>query len=142
MLAPHDLAISYEIFGEFGQPESAVAQWQNGDAVYLSGVLRGDGWWQTLEVSGRAAESKRAVELFCADGVAVLGGGWDEHVTVYRDDAGCVREERIETPGELPLLAELRAFVEHLRGAPPPRSSAAEGAAIVSAIAELRALAA
>jgi hypothetical protein len=51
-----------------------------------------------------------------------------------------VEEARIETPGELPLLAELRAFVGHI-GGPAPRSSAAEGAAIVSAIAELRALA-
>ena len=124
-----------------GKPESAVAQWQGEDAVHLSGVIRGEGWWQALEVSGRAAESKRAVELYCEDGVAVLGGGWDEHVTVYREGAQGIVDERIQTPGELPLLAELRAFVEHRRGGPPPRSSAAEGAAIVSAIGELRALA-
>ncbi len=142
VLAPHDLAIGYEIFGGFGHPESAVAQWRNGDAVHLSGVLRGDGWWQTLEVSGRAAEWKRTVELYCEDGVAVLGGGWDEHVTIYRGGLAGVEEERIETKGELPLLAELRAFVEHLQGGPPPRSSAAEGAAAVSTIAMLRSLAA
>ena len=141
VLAPHDLAIGLEIFGALGQPEAAVAQWRQGGAIHLSGVLRGDGWWQTLEVSGRSTERKRSVELFCDDGVAVLGDGWDEHVTIYRDDADGVREERIETPGELPLLAELRAFVEHLEGGPPPRSSAAEGAAIVTAIAALRALA-
>jgi predicted dehydrogenase len=142
VLAPHDLAIGYEILGVFGDPESAVAQWHEGAAVYLSGVLRADGWWQTLEVSSRSAERRRVVELYCEDGVAVLGDGWDEHVTVYRDGADSVEEERIETPGELPLLAELRAFVDHVRGGPPPRSSAAEGAAVVSMIAKLRALAA
>jgi predicted dehydrogenase len=142
VLAPHDIAIGYEIFGAFGRPESAVAQWHDGAAVHLSGVLRGDGWWQAFEVSGRSAERKRVVELYCADGVAVLGDGWDEHVTVFRDGRNDVEEERIEAAGELPLLAELRAFVEHLRGGPPPRSSAAEGAAVVSAIAKLRALAA
>jgi hypothetical protein len=42
---------------------------------------------------------------------------------------------------ELPLLRELRTFVEHLQGGPPPRSSAAEGALVVSAIADLRRLA-
>ncbi len=141
VLAPHDLSIGCEIFGALGRAESAVAQWQGEDAVHLSGVLRGPDWWQTIEVSGRAAESTRTVELYCEGGVAVLGGGWDEHVTVYRDAPGGVVEERIETPGELPLLAELRAFVEHLRGGPPPRSSAAEGAAVVSSIAELRELA-
>ena len=140
VLAPHDLSIAYEILGRFGKPESAVAQWQGEDAVHLNGVIRGAGWWHALEVSGRAAESKRAVELYCEDGVAVLDGGWDEHVTVYREGPEGVVEERIQTPGELPLLAELRTFVEHLRGGPPPRSSAAEGAAVVSAIGELRAL--
>ena len=70
----------------------------------------------------------------------MLGGGWDEHITVYREGSGGVEEERIETPGELPLLAELRAFVEHLGGGTPPRSSAAEGAATVAAIAGLRRL--
>jgi hypothetical protein len=39
------------------------------------------------------------------------------------------------------LLRELRTFVEHLQGGPPPRSSAAEGALVVSAIADLRSLA-
>jgi len=142
VLAPHDLAIGFEILGAFGRPESAVGQWHDGGAVHLSGVLRGDGWWQTLEVSSRSAERRRVVGLYCDDGVAVLADGWDEHVTVYRDGPDSVVEARIETPGELPLLAELRAFIDHLRGGPPPRSSAAEGAAVVSAIAQLRALAA
>ncbi len=72
----------------------------------------------------------------------MLGGGWDDHVTVYRPDAsGDLVAERVDTPGELPLLAELRAFVGHLEGGPPPRSSGAEGAAIARVIADLRALA-
>ncbi|MGH3134480.1 MAG: Gfo/Idh/MocA family protein [Gaiellaceae bacterium] len=141
VLAPHDLAIGLEVFGAFGRPDAAVAQWRGGGAVHLSGLLRGDGWWQALEVSGRAAERRRTIELFCDEGVVVLGNGWDDHVTVFRDGPSGAVEERIETPGELPLLAELRAFVGHLAGGPPPRSSAAEGAAIVSTIAELRRLA-
>lgn len=142
VLAPHDVAIGYEIFRTFARPESAVAQWRGGGAIHLSGILRGEGWWQTLDVSGRSGERKRSVELYCEDGVAVLGDGWDEHVSVFRDGPDGILVERIETRGELPLLAELRAFVEHLRGGPPPRSSAAEGAAVVAVIAELRALAA
>ncbi|TMK26548.1 MAG: hypothetical protein E6G64_14425 [Actinobacteria bacterium] len=42
---------------------------------------------------------------------------------------------------EFPLLRELRAFVEHLEGGPPPRSSAAEGAAEVAVVERLRQLA-
>jgi len=69
----------------------------------------------------------------------MLAGGWDEHLVVHFDDG---RTEMPEARGELPLLAELRAFVQFLDGGPPPRSSADEGAAMVQAIASLRALAA
>jgi hypothetical protein len=40
---------------------------------------------------------------------------------------------------EWPLLRELRDFVAHCDGGPPPRASGAEGVAVVQAIAELRA---
>jgi len=40
------------------------------------------------------------------------------------------------------LLRELRAFLEHLAGGPPPKSSAEEGVADVAAIERLRELAA
>jgi predicted dehydrogenase len=142
ILAPHDLSIALEVLGTVPRPRAAVAQWFGGRMTHLSGHLAGDGWWQTLEVSSRAPEHRRVVELHCKQGVAALAGGWDEHVTVYRDGPNGVEEERIETPGDLPLLAELRAFVEHLGGGPPPRSSAAEGVAIVETVAELRRLAA
>ena len=141
VLAPHDLSIALEVMGAVPRAQAAVAQWLDGDAVQLSALLQGDGWWHALEVSGRSPERRRRIELICDDGVAVLAGGWDEHVSVYREGPDGVEEKRIETPGELPLLAELRAFVEHLGGGPPPRSNAMEGAAIVAAIAELRRLA-
>ena len=142
VVAPHDLAIALEVMGEVPKPEAAVAQFHDGEASLLSGVLRGDGWWQVLEASGRSPERTRRVELHCEGGVAVLADGWDEHVTVFRAGLDGLEEQRIETPGELPLVAELRAFVGHLDGGPPPKSSAAEGAAIVATLAELRGLAA
>jgi len=49
--------------------------------------------------------------------------------------------ERRPISSELPLLRELRAFVEHLEGGPPPRSSAAGGATIVQRVEQLRGLA-
>ena len=139
VLAPHDLSIALEIFGEVPRPTAAVGQWETGRLVTMHALLEATCRWHALEVSERAGAAERRVELHCDDGVVVLGGGWDEHVQVHRRDGGT---ERIETPGELPLLAELRAFVEFVRGGPPPRSSAAEGAAVVEAIAALRALAA
>jgi predicted dehydrogenase len=138
VVAPHDLSIALEVMGAVPEPRAAVAQSRDGGALQLSGLLRGDGWWQVLEASERSPERTRRIELHCEDGVAVLAGGWDQHVSVFRPDRG---EERIETPGDLPLLAELRAFVQHLEGGPPPKSSAAEGASVVAAIAALRRLA-
>jgi predicted dehydrogenase len=141
VLAPHDLAIALEILGALGRPEAAVAQRLGSRVEQLTGLLRGSGWWHTLEVSARSPERRRVIELHCEHGVAMLSDGWAEHVSVFTDGGEGVAEDRVETPGELPLLAELRAFVEHLGGGPPPLSSAADGAAIVTAIAELRALA-
>jgi predicted dehydrogenase len=141
VLAPHDLSIALEVLGAVGHPDAAAAQWLGEEALQLTALLRHDDCWHVFEVSGRSPETVRRIELLCADGVAVLAGGWDEHITVFQDGAKGMVEDRIETPGELPLLAELRAFVEHLERGSPPRSSAAEGAAVVATIGELRRLA-
>jgi predicted dehydrogenase len=141
VLAPHDLSIALEVLGALPRPVAAVASWSDGAIVGLSAVLNGDDAWHTFEVSARSPERTRRVEVHCDDGVAVLEGAWDEHVTVFRGDRAEPEPERIETPGELPLLAQLRVFVDHLAGGPPPRSSAREGAAIVSTLEALRQLA-
>ena len=141
VLAPHDLSVALEIFDALGRPEAAAAHWLGTGAEHLEALLRGDGWWHVLEVSARSSERRRLIALHCDDGVAMLSDGWDQHVMIAREGRDGVEEVRIDAPGELPLLAELRVFVEHLGGGPPPRSSAAEGAATVATIAELRALA-
>lgn len=141
ILAPHDLSIVLEIMGTVPRPEAAVAERLDDRLVHLSALLGGDDWWHALEVSGRSPQRTRSITLHCEEGVAVLADGWDEHITLVREAREGMEEERVATPGELPLLAELRAFVEHLRGGPAPRSSAAEGVAVVAAIADLRRLA-
>ena len=138
VLAPHDLAIALEVLGEIPRPAAARGHWDGGRLLTLFGLLEAGPVWHALEISERAPAVERRIELHCDDGMAVLGGGWDEHVLVHR---GGAEPERIEAPGELPLLAELRAFVDHLDGGPPPRSSVAEGRAMVDAVAALRALA-
>lgn len=140
VLAPHDLAIALELLGELPRPRAAAGQWDGERLLTLHALLESERGWQAVEISERAAAVERRIELHCDGGLAVLGGGWDEHVLVHRP--GVDVAERIETRGELPLLAELRAFLEFVDGGPPPRSSVAEGAAVVKAIAELRALAA
>ena len=141
-LTPHDLAIALEILGSVPQPVAAAGAVDGAGSVVLEAMLDAGGVWHSLTVSDRSPARERRVELHCERGTAVLAGGWDEHVSVYGlPDGGAPEEERLAASGELPLMAELRAFVEHVRGGPPPRSSAAEALAVVEAIAGLRALA-
>jgi predicted dehydrogenase len=146
---PHDLSIALEVLGAIPSARAAVAEVVDGVPMGLQGML-GDEPWVTIAHSATAPVRRREVRLCCEGGTAWLGDGYDEHINVERGAPGGGASEqsatgeppvRRPTPGELPLLAELRAFVEHLAGGPPPRSSAAEGAENVRRIAELRALA-
>jgi predicted dehydrogenase len=136
--APHDLAIALEILGTVPPARSAVGERADGS---LSGIFAflGDDPWVVVEISATAAERRREIKLVCEGGVAWLADAYADHVTVA--PRGADEPERRAISSELPLLRELRAFVEHVGGGPPPRSSAAEGVEIVRRIAELRALA-
>jgi predicted dehydrogenase len=143
MLAPHDLSIVLEILGSIPEPRTAVAERSAGLVTGLVGLL-GDEPWAAIEVSIAHPARSREVRLVCRDGVAVLSGAYDDHVLVVRGELQrdiTRAEERRPISPELPLELELRAFVDHLRGGPPPLSSAADGAAEVEAIGRLRTLA-
>ena len=135
ILAPHDLSIALEVLGQVPRPRSAVPELVGGELAGLTAVL-GDSPWLVVEVSTLAPGHRRELRLVCEGGVAQLDGGYAEHVIVAR--AGEIEEEAVERrpiAGEMPLLAELRAFVEHLQGGPPPRSSAADAVTIVERVA-------
>ena len=132
---PHDLAIALEVLGEIPPARAAAAEVVDGVPMGLQGML-GGAPWVTVAHSATAPVRRREARLCCEHGTAWLGDGYAEHIVVDRGGL-----EQRDAAGELPLLAELRAFVEHLGGGPPPRSSAAEGAEMVRRIAELRALA-
>jgi predicted dehydrogenase len=139
--APHDLAIALEVLGEVPEPRHVVPELVGGKLAGLTAIL-GETPWVVIEVSELAPGHRRELRLVCEQGVAQLDGGYAEHVLVGH--AGRIEEDAMERrpiAGELPLLAELRAFVEHLEGGPPPQSSAAEGVAIVERVAETIALA-
>jgi predicted dehydrogenase len=135
--APHDLAIALEILGTVPAARSAVGEVQDGSLSGLVAFL-GDVPWRAIEISATSAERRREIKLVCEQGVAWLADAYADHVAVA--PTGGEPEGRALST-EMPLLCELRAFVEHLDGGPPPRSSAAEGAEVVRRIAELRVLA-
>jgi predicted dehydrogenase len=136
-LLPHDLAIVLEILGEIPEPSAAVADVIDGRFVGLAGGL-GRAPQVFVEVSDRHPVSRRQVVVDCRDGVAQLADAGAGHLVIRRPAGGL---ERRPIGTALPLARELAAFIAYLGGGPPPRSSAAEGAAIVETLATLRRIA-
>jgi predicted dehydrogenase len=143
ILAPHDLSIALEVIGSIPPVRSAVAERVRGHPTGLFATL-GDDPWMIMQVSSRYPGYRRETRLHCRDGVAVLDDSYSESVRITRNTDSFEMNPQTESrpiSDEMPLLRELAAFVAHLQGGPPPRSSAAEGALIVDTIAKLRALA-
>jgi predicted dehydrogenase len=139
---PHDLAIGLEILGELPKARSAVAEVVGGVGTGMHAVLGGgEAPWLAITHSVSTGGHRRVVRLCGSEGSAWLADGYATEVVVSRGTPGEAERERRPVRGEWPLFLELEAFVRHLAGAPPPRSSAGEGAAIVRRIAELRELA-
>jgi predicted dehydrogenase len=140
ILAPHDLSIAHEVLGYLPEPVAAHVLPGEGRPAELIGVL-GKRPRVVIEVSARQPERRRVLTLQCRDGAAVLGDAYADALVIRRGagDEGAV--ERRSISQAMPLLRELEAFVDHLRGGPPPRGSARVGAEIVAAIARLRELA-
>ncbi|MGH2958901.1 MAG: Gfo/Idh/MocA family protein [Solirubrobacterales bacterium] len=136
---PHDLSITLEILGEIPPVTEATGEFVNGRLVGVLARL-GDTPRVSIEVSDAASSHHREARVVGSEGVAILAGGWSEEVIVRRFDGQ--DDQVIPAKGELPLLGELRAFVEHVQGGPAPKSSAAEGALTVRRITETLELAA
>ncbi len=137
---PHDLAIGLEVLGELPPATAAVAELTGGWPSGMTALL-GEHPWLVIAHSASAPQHRRHTRLSGETGSAWLADGFDDHIVVARGHPGDAELERRPISGEWPLLRELRSFVDHLGGGPPPRSSAAEGAAIVRRVAELRELA-
>jgi predicted dehydrogenase len=141
----HDLSIGFGILGALpplvaaaGEPDPRVpGGWAEASLLFRDG----DGPRLAVEVSTTSAGPLRRVELIGSRGSAVLPhpeadalevlihGGELEHAP---------SRERVPLEREWPLVRELRDFVAHCAGGPPPRADAAEGFAVVRAIAEVR----
>lgn len=130
---PHDLTTALEILGELPPAHSAIAEHGPTRRIGLHAVLGPP--WVTIEVSEAAPGHRRELRMVCERGSVILDGGWAEQIVIRRHDGSS--DELRDITGELPLLAELRAFVGHVEGGPPPLSPATDGALVVRRIDEL-----
>ena len=142
ILLPHDLSIALEILGDLPPADATMSQRsgmsQEDLVVRLSDNLGGAS--VTVEISALHPASKRSVVVIGSKAVAQMTDSYDDDILlVSRGQSG--KPEKIPVGKDMPLLAELKAFVAHVEGGPPPKSSAAEGVLIVQRIAEIRAMA-
>ena len=143
-LTPHDLSICLEVLGPVPAPRAAAVEFVGDRPVGMRALL-GEAPWFAFEVSARRGEWRRTVRLIGREGTAVLADPYADHVQLIRGNAWRGPEapepEKVPISTELPLRRELQAFLGHLDGGPPPRSSAAEGASEAATIEGLRRLA-
>jgi predicted dehydrogenase len=135
-LLPHDLSILREVLGYLPAAVSAVAERADGRVWGIAARLGADPMC-TAEVSAHRTEHRRRIEVEFGGALAVLHGSLDIAIEI-RSDAGM---RTIGVGDEPPLRRELAAFLNHLDGGPPPRSSGRDGAEAVRRICELRRLA-
>jgi hypothetical protein len=95
-----------------------------------------------IDVSSRSNVYRREVRVWFESAVVTLSDAYANFLDV-RSTIGGHEPAASQLPlsTRLPLEAELDAFLVYLRGGPPPRSSAAEGALTVQRVQQLRELA-
>lgn len=131
---PHDLSIALEILGNI-PPVAAATSSYEGELVLAS---LGDNPRVNIECSVRAPRKYREVTARFEHGVLSMVDPLSPVLKLQLPD-GPVCE--LKVPGEMPLLAELRAFISYLRGGDVPRTSAADGVHAVRTIQDILALA-
>lgn len=140
VLIPHDLAIVLEVVGFLPDAIAASGIRGSGQEASLTGFL-GPEPACVVEVSSLSPIRERRLLATFDEAVVLLDDAYADHLRIFRPAASADAEETRPIRNLMPLLEELRAFIGHLGGGPPPRSSALEGAEAVTRIAELRSLA-
>ncbi len=145
-LTPHDLSMIYGLLGHMPEPRAAAGVVDaDGQARGLFGIL-GETPSAVVHVAANWPRVERVVSVVYDGGVGVMDDPLADHVKFYPGSGGQAyakapeAERALPVSTEFPLLRELRAFVEHVEGGPPPPTGAAEGALIVRTLAKLRAL--
>jgi len=144
-LLPHDLAIAFEILGRLPAAAAAWAPVPGRGGSDLTALLD-DGEDEPRVISQISSShplTRRSVVVVGERKVVQLADAYDDKLIVMegRPDGASSGPQERKVGSAMPLLAELRAFLDYLQGGPQPRSSAAEGLLEVERIAALRRLA-
>jgi predicted dehydrogenase len=142
ILAPHDLAIAYHILGRIPPLAQAWAMVPGRPQLGMTALLRDEQTQVTVEIGVVDAAHRRRCLVVGEQATLELADAYDQGLSVRRGAPGdaAATEAVIPLSAEMPLEAELRAFLAHVRGdGPPPLSSAREGLMVVERLAEIEA---
>ena len=144
ILLPHDLAIAYEILGYLPAVKAVSTPIHGREAFDIFALLADaeDKVQVTIEIATSHPGTHRSVVVVGSKKSAQLTESYAPEIMLAdgRPDAGAKPPYARAVSEEMPLKRELRAFLAHLRGGPPPRSSAAEGLLMIDRIAAVRRL--
>ena len=143
VLAPHDFSIALHLFGEVPH---VVDAWPDpsveGDGGALIRAETSSGVPIVIEVSSGKPNKHRSVVLSCRDAVCELDDTqYDRIVIRPRGTLQSAAFEERRVASDMPLKAELAAFLDHIAGGPPPFTALSEEIAIIEAIARVHELA-
>ena len=143
ILAPHDMSIALHIFGEVPRVLDA---WPDPTVSGAEGVAAraetAAGIPFVLEVSSGKPNKHRSIVLACRDAVCELDDTQYDRIVIRRRgtlQSGEFEERRVAS--DMPLKAELAAFLSHVDGGPPPFTSLDEETAVIEAIVRIQQLA-
>ncbi|QGZ95791.1 Gfo/Idh/MocA family protein [Terricaulis silvestris] len=141
VLAPHDISIAHAVLGETPRPVAAMRDVLGADADGAVAMLETRaGAGVTIEASSGHPSNLRRITLRCRDATFELDSADYATITSRSHSSGEVSHIRVGD--EMPLLTELRAFLAHVRGGPPPHTALAEEIRMIEAITEIERMAA
>lgn len=142
VLTPHDLAIALHILGRLPPLAHAFAVVPGRPELGFIAVL-GDAETQVIVEAGIVETGHRRRCLVVGElGTLELTDAYDAGLQLRRGAPGdaAAAAEVLPISAEMPLEAELRAFLAHIRGeGPPPHSSAGDSLLVVERLAEIEA---
>jgi predicted dehydrogenase len=141
VLAPHDLSIAHAILGETPRPVAAFRDVLGPGADGATATLKTRaGVGVTIEASSGHPSNLRRITLRCRDATFELDSMDYGLITRRSHEDGAVA--RIAVGDQMPLLEELRAFLAHVQGGPPPHTALAEELHMIEAITQIERMAA
>ena len=137
ILMPHDLSIVKEILGYLPRVKSATGyRCGNSDASLIAVLADSENEAiVTCEISSLNPFKRRSVVVVGAEGSAQFDDACDNCIR-YCPPEGNIQDISVES--EMPLVAELRAFLSYLKGGSRPKGSVSDAALIVARIEEAR----